>query len=144
MNNKSCPISLESVDASLVRINSFYVGVVFALFILTQNPLIVLFLSLDFITRIFLSKEYSLLIQLSKMTKKLLNMKSNPVDSAPKKLASYFGLIFVVSIFFTTVLGFSLVSSVLSLVLAICIFLEVTFSYCLGCEIYHLYKKFVI
>lgn len=144
MNNKSCPISLESVDASLVRINSFYVGVVFALFILTQNPLIVLFLSLDFITRIFLSKEYSLLIQLSKMTKKLLNMKSNPVDSAPKKLASYFGLIFVVSIFFTTVLGFSLVSSVLSLVLAVCIFLEVTFSYCLGCEIYHLYKKFVI
>ena len=144
MNNKSCPISLESVDASLVRINSFYVGVVFTLFILTQSPFIILFLSLDFITRIFLSKEYSLLIQLSKMTKKLLNMKSNPVDSAPKKLASYFGLIFVVSIFFTTVLGFSLVASVLSLVLAVCIFLEVAFSYCLGCEIYHLYKKFVI
>ena len=142
MSNKSCPISLESVDASVVRINSFYVGAVFALFVVTQSPFVILFLLLDFTTRIFINKEYSPLIQLSKKTKKILNLKSNFVDNAPKKLASYFGLSFVFAIFVATLTDFSLVSSILSLILAVCIFLEVAFSYCLGCEVYHLYKRF--
>ena len=144
MTTKSCPISQESVDASVVRINSFYVGSVFAVFVLTQNPFIILFLVLDFITRIFLNKEYSLLIQLSKKTKKLLKMKSEIVDNAPKKLASYFGLTFVVAIFIATLFGFSSIVYSLSIVLGACIFLEVAFSYCLGCEVYHLYKRFVV
>ena len=144
MQNKSCPISLKSIDASLVRINSFYVAVVFALFFLTESSLIILFLLFDFITRIFIDKEYSLLIMLSKKTKQLLHVKSNIVDNAPKKLASYFGLLFVGFISIATLLGFSGVSLVLSIVLGACIFLEVVFSYCLGCEVYHLYKRFVV
>ena len=144
MQNKSCPISLKSIDASLVRINSFYVGVVFALFVLTQNPFIILFLVLDFTTRIFFNKEYSLLIMLSKRTKQFLHVESHLVDSAPKKLASYFGLIFVVSIAASTLLGLSSLSLLLSVVLGACLFLEIAFSYCLGCEIYHLYKRFLV
>jgi len=144
MNAKSCPISQESVDANVVRINSFFVGAIFAIFVLTQNPFVILFLVLDFITRIFVNKEYSLLIQLSKRMKKLLKMKSNLVDNAPKKLASYFGLSFVVAIFIATLFNFTSIVYTLSVVLGVCIFLEVAFSYCLGCEVYHLYKRFVV
>lgn len=143
MSTKSCPISFELIDANLVRINSFYVGLLFMLFLFTQNSAIILFLLFDFITRIFINKEYSLLIMLSKKTKQVLNIQAKMQDIAPKRLASYFGLIFTAFIAVSSLLGFEIVLYSSSAILAICIFLEVAFSYCLGCEIYHLYKRFI-
>ena len=141
---KSCPISFELIDANIVRINSFYLGLVFLLFIFTQNSAIILFLVLDFVTRIFINKEYSLLIMISKKTKQLFNVQTKMEDIAPKRLASYFGLLFTTIIALTSLLGFSLLLNIFSAVLLICILLEVTFSYCIGCEVYHLYKKIFV
>jgi len=143
MSAKSCPISFELIDANIVRINSFYVGLVFMLFLLTQNSAIILFLVFDFITRIFINRNYSLLIMLSRKTKELLSIQTRMEDIAPKRLASYFGLIFTVVISISSLLGLEIALYTLSGILAICIVLEVAFSYCLGCEVYHLYKRFV-
>jgi hypothetical protein len=142
MQAKSCPISFELIDANIVRINSFYVGLVFILFLLTQNSMIIFFLVLDFIIRIFIAKEYSLLIMLSKITKKLLDVSDKMEDFAPKRLASYFGLLFTLGISMSTILGFTFFLYLLSTIFLLCIVLEVAFSYCLGCEVYHFYKKF--
>jgi len=142
MQAKSCPISFQLIDANVVRINSFYIGVVFTLFCLTQNSTIISFLVLDFISRIFINKEYSLLIMLSKVTKKLLNVEDKMEDLAPKRLAAYFGFVFTVIISLSSFLGFVFILNLLSGIFLFCIFLEVAFSYCLGCEVYHLYKKF--
>ena len=141
MNNKSCPISLISVDSNVARINAFYVGILFTIFIVLQNSTLVLFLILDFTIRIFLNKEYSLLYMLSKKTKQLLKLESVKVDAAPKKLAALFGLVFLLAITAVHLANLTTLFYIFSAVLLACIFFEVAFSYCLGCEIYHLYKK---
>ncbi len=141
MNNKSCPISLVSVDSNVARINAFYVGLLFVAYMFTLNSAIILFLILDFSTRIFFNKEYSLLFILSKMTKSILKLQTEKVDAAPKKLAAVFGLVFLLTIFLVSLVHLTLLFYILSGILLSCIFLEVVFSYCLGCEIYHLYKR---
>jgi len=141
MNNKSCPISLISVDSNIARINAFYVGIIFTLFILFQNLALVLFLILDFATRIFFKKEYSLLFILSMQTKQILKLESVKVDAAPKKLAALFGLVFLLAITAVHFANLTTLFYIFSGVLLACIFFEVAFSYCLGCEIYHLYKR---
>lgn len=141
MSSKSCPISLISVDSNMARINAFYVGLLFTLYVITQYLPLIYFLILDFTIRIFFKKEYSLTYMLSLFTKSIFNVKSIPVDAAPKKLASYFGLLFVILVAFTSLVNLTFLFYTLSLILLACIFLEVFFSYCLGCEIYHLYQK---
>lgn len=141
MNNKSCPISLISVDSNIARINAFYVGIIFTMFLFTLNFTLILFLILDFSTRIFLRKEYSLLFVLSKKTKNIFNFQTIKVDAAPKKLAALFGLVFLVVILGLQLVNLTFFVYIFSGVLLACIFLEVAFSYCLGCEIYHLYQR---
>jgi len=141
MNNKSCPISLISVDSNIARINAFYVGLIFTVYLLVQNNALIFFLILDFATRIFLKKEYSLLFILSKNTKTIMRLESIKVDGAPKRLAAIFGLVFLISIAILHFANLTLAFYIFSVILLVCIFLEVVFSYCLGCEVYHLYKK---
>lgn len=141
MTNQSCPVSLISVDSNIARINAFYVGILFSLYLITGFPLLVLFLIVDFFTRIFLEKEYSLLHILSKTTKKILKLQTIKVDAAPKRLAAFFGLFFLVAIFVLNLFQLTFVAYIFGAILLVCIFLEVVFSYCLGCEIYHIYKK---
>lgn len=141
MTEQSCPVSLISVDSNIARINAFYVGILFSLYLVTGFPLLVLFLIVDFSTRIFLQKEYSLLHILSKATKKILKLPTLKVDAAPKRLAAFFGLFFLVTIFILNFFNLTLLAYICGVILLLCIFLEVVFSYCLGCEIYHIYKK---
>ncbi|HIC13041.1 MAG TPA: DUF4395 domain-containing protein [Sulfurimonas sp.] len=143
MNNKSCPISLVSIDSNIARINAFYTGMLIVIYVLTPQVPILYFLILDFSTRLFYKREYSFLFILSSATKDILKLKSVKVDAAPKRLANYFGLIFAVLITLTALLKLTSIMYILVIVLLICVFLEVIFNYCLGCEIYYLYKKFL-
>ena len=143
MNSKSCPISLVSVDSNIARINAFYTGVLVVVFLVTLELGIIYFLILDFATRLFLKKEYSFLFILSSATKDILHLPSLKVDAAPKRLANFFGLFFLLAIALATLLNFSSLMYILAAILLACVMLEVLFSYCLGCEIYHLYKRFL-
>jgi len=144
MSNKSCPISLISVDGNIARVNAFYVGTLFSLYLITTSSALVYFLIIDFMIRLFLNKNYSPLFLLSKKTKELLNLQNDIVDAAPKRLASFFGLVFLVTIALLNLLHLTLLFYIFSIILLLCITLEVLFSYCLGCEIYHLYKKIFV
>ncbi len=143
MKNKSCPISLVSVDSNIARINAFYTGMLVVAYIFTLQVPILYFLILDFSTRLFYKREYSFLFILSSATKDILKLKLVKVDAAPKRLANYFGLIFAVLITLTALFELTSIMYILVIVLLICVFLEVVFNYCLGCEIYHLYKRFL-
>jgi len=100
-------------------------------------------LVLDFFLKVAQKKEYSLLFILALRTKKVLNLKSVKVDAAPKRLAAFFGLVFSILIGITALLKLVIIMYVLVVVLLACIFLEIAFNYCLGCEIYYLYKRFL-
>lgn len=143
MNNISCPVSLVSIDSNVARINAFYTGMFIVTYALTLQVPILYFLILDFSTRLFYKREYSFLFILSSATKNILKLKSVKVDAAPKRLANYFGLIFAVLITLTALLNLTAIMYSLVIILLVCVFLEVVFNYCLGCEIYHLYKRFL-
>ncbi len=143
MSQKSCPISFIKVDANIVRINASYILLFFSLYLNTSNRFILLFLIADFIIRLFINKDYSPLYFLSARTKELLHVKSKFEDAAAKRLATYFGLIFLVLILLFDLLHTELFFYSTSGILLVCLFLEVAFNYCLGCKMYYLYKRFV-
>jgi len=144
MSQTSCPISFVKIDANVVRINAFYILLLFSLYLITLNKFILLFLIADFAIRLFGNKDYSPLFFLSLRTKELLHVKSKYEDAAAKRLATYFGLTFLVLILLFDLLHVELLLYSTSAILLLCIFLEVAFNYCLGCKIYYLYKRFVV
>ena len=144
MSHKSCPISFIKIDANIVRINAFYILVLFSLYLLSMNKFIILFLLTDFAIRLFVSKSYSPLYFLSSRTKELLRVKTKLEDNAPKTLATYFGFLFLSLILLFDLLHVETLFYATSGVLLVCLFLELAFDYCLGCKIYYLYKRFVV
>ncbi len=144
MQSKSCPISLFRVDANIARVGAFYVALFLLLFLFTHNSFFIYFLTFDFATRIFLQKEWSLIYHLASFTKKVLHLETMMIDAAPKRLAMFFGLAFSVAISAVSLFSLPVFVYLLSGVLLGCVVLEVLFSYCLGCEIYHLYKKLTL
>ncbi|MEN4046897.1 DUF4395 domain-containing protein [Sulfurimonas sp. NWX367] len=143
MSQKSCPISFIKVDANIVRINASYILLLFSLYLSTSSRGIVLFLIADFMIRLFIDKNYSPLYFLSARTKELLHVKSKFEDAAAKRLATYFGLIFLVFIVLFDLLHAQMLFYIMSGVFLVCLFLEVAFNYCLGCKMYYLYKRFM-
>ena len=144
MSQKSCPISFIKIDANIVRLNAFYILLLLSLYLITFNKVIILFLIADFSIRLFANKSYSPLYFLSLRTKELFHVKSRFEDNAPKRLASYFGFMFLVLIFLFDVLGLEMLLYATSGILLVCLFLELVFNYCLGCKIYYLYKRFIV
>lgn len=144
MSHKSCPISFIKIDANIVRINAFYILILFSLYLFSMNKLIILFLLADFAIRLFVSKNYSPLYFLSSRTKELLHVKTKLEDNAPKTLATYFGFLFLSLILLFDLLHVETLFYATSGVLLVCLFLELAFDYCLGCKIYYLYKRFVV
>ena len=144
MSHKSCPVSFIKIDANIVRINAFYILVLFSLYLFSMNKFIILFLLTDFAIRLFVSKNYSPLYFLSSRTKELLHVRTKLEDNAPKTLATYFGFLFLSLILLFDLLHVETLFYATSGMLLVCLFLELAFDYCLGCKIYYLYKRFVV
>ena len=144
MSQQSCPVSFVKIDANIIRINAFYVAVLFSIYLLTLNKFIILFLIADFIIRLFINKNYSPLFILSGITKTFLHVETKLEDVAPKTLAAYFGLLFLSLIFLSQLFHLNIFFYTISLILLVCLFLEIVFDYCLGCKIYYLYKRFIV
>ncbi len=144
MSQHSCPVSFIKVDANIIRINAFYIAVLFSLYLLTLNKFIILFLISDFVIRLFINKNYSPLFTLSTITKTFLHVKTKLEDIAPKTLATYFGFMFLNLIFLLQLFHLNTFFYVISSILLLCLFLEIFFDYCLGCKMYYLYKRFIV
>lgn len=140
MKNKSCPVSFVSVDGNVTRISSFYFGLILFAYLATMYDAILYSLIVDFIVRLFIGQKYSLLIILATQTKNIFRIKEHRVDSAAKRLAAIFGLLFLVLIAIASFLGLNILLYVLCVILFACIIMEVTIAYCVGCEVYYLVK----
>lgn len=141
--SKSCPISLKQIDGTIVRINAFIITILVLSFLISSNVLILYFIFIDFIIRVSKYNTYSLVFNFSKAIKKIFKLKTKMTDSGSKRWAMFFGLFFM----FITIILYSLdlkVALYISIIfLLICSSLEAFFSFCLGCEIYYIYKKLV-
>ena len=144
MRNRSCPVSFISIDGNITRISSFYFGLIFTVYLFRMYDIIIYFLIIDFMVRLFIGQKYSLLIMLSTQTKNILHIQEHLVDSGAKRLAALFGFLFLVIISISSILGLDMLLYIFSAILLACIIMEVTISYCFGCEIYYLYMKYIV
>lgn len=138
---RSCPVSFEQVDGTIARINAVFITLLVSLFLFTTYTNILYFLVLDFGLRVFGYHSLSVIFHVSRLVKKIFALKTHMTDAAAKKLAASFGLFFVVLMSVFSDLHLDKALYITSTILLICSSLEVVFNYCLGCEIYHIYKK---
>jgi hypothetical protein len=136
--SQTCPISLNRIDAHLVRIIAAQVITVALLLLFTHHLLFAFVLLFDFSVRIFKLKKLSLFAMIANFIISHFQIASQPCDEAPKRFALYLGLAII--ILFTLLFGLklTLIASLLVGILLICAFLEAAFDYCIGCKIYYL------
>ena len=138
---RSCPISSKQIDGTIARINAVFITLLIIIFLLTSNTIILYFLAIDFLLRLSNYKSWSLIFIFSTGVKKLFTLKTKMTDAAAKKLAALFGLVFIVVMIIFTSLDLDIALYITAAILLYCTSLEVLFNYCVGCEIYHIFKK---
>ncbi|MBE0492192.1 MAG: DUF4395 domain-containing protein [Sulfurospirillum sp.] len=139
--SQSCPISLKLVDGTIARINAFWITSLVLLFLATSQVGLLYFLFLDFIIRLSGYLNYSLVFLTSRFVKKIFGLKTKMTDGAAKKLAAYFGLVFIGLMIFCWLFDLHVALHVTAFILLTCSSLEVLFNYCVGCKIYYIFKK---
>lgn len=138
---QACPLIFRQIDGTVARLNALSVTIVLIIFLITTEPLLLLFLAMDFMIRLYGRKPLSPVYQLSLAFKKLLGLQTAMTDAGAKRLAGHFGLAFV----FITLAAYFLQLSVImygaAALFLFCLILELLFGYCIGCKIYFLYRK---
>ncbi|MBC8237721.1 MAG: DUF4395 domain-containing protein [Helicobacteraceae bacterium] len=137
----SCPLNFVQVDSNASRLSSLMVAFLVVIYLVTSIEYILFFLVLDFSTRLFINKEYSLISILSLNLRKSLRMQEKFTDGGAKRLAGIFGLIFVSMLVVTHFLNLNSLTYIVAGVFLSCSLLDVFINYCLGCQIYYIVKK---
>lgn len=138
---QSCPINFQSYDSTVSRISSLFVVLFVAVYLYSGQIPVMFFLLLDLFVRLFVDKRFSPLYHVSLWMKKMLALGSVNKDSASKRLASYFGLLFSFFIILFHFLHLYEALYVTAGIYIICLLLDAFFDFCLGCKIYYLVKK---
>ncbi|PHR56020.1 MAG: CDP-alcohol phosphatidyltransferase [Arcobacter sp.] len=136
MPGNRCPISYIQVDENVIRIQAFYISLFAVSYLVTESITIILILFIDFLTRSLKCPEYSVLFNLSQITKKIFKISSVSVDAGPKYFANNIGL-FVISlaIIFSFIHLEPLALITVSVLLS-CALLESVFGFCIACKFY--------
>jgi hypothetical protein len=136
-----CPLLFRQIDGTIARLNTISVSAVLVLFLLTAEPLLMLFLAVDFMIRLYGRKPFSPVYQVSSALKKFFGLQTVMVDAGAKRLAGHFGLVFVAFTLVAYFLQLPLLMYAAAAVFLFCLMLELVFGYCIGCKIYFLYRK---
>ncbi len=134
-----CPISYKQIDATTVRILSLFVFAGVAWMLWSASLLAAMLLVIDFMIRLYWSRNYSPLFLSARAVQHFLGLPQRYEDAAAKRLAAHFGLLFMllflVFIWQQQWLWLYGAASIFFL----CSGLEILFGYCIGCKIYYLY-----
>ncbi len=141
-SNAICPISNQKIDENVARLNGAFVVLFLALFLVTQNILIVFALLIDFILRSVELSKYSPLANASKYIVNILNIKKQVINAGPKIFAARIGVVFNLAIVFTSYLNFDILTISIVGIFAFCAFLESAFGFCVACKLYPFVYKF--
>ena len=136
MKNLICPVSNKKANENIVRITAFWVVVLTVLFIIFPNPIIPLFLALDFYIRAFTRLPYSPLSWISAGIGRSLNFTPRWIDKAPKIFAARVGFLFSMLMLVLTLSGVTIAAISTASVLVLFAFLECGLNFCAGCWVY--------
>lgn len=137
----SCPLNFVQMDAYASRIGSFMVSSLIMLYLFTSVEYILYFLLIDFFMKLFVDRKYSLIARTALVLRKVLGFEENFVDGGAKRLAAYFGLVFVLLLIASHFIGSLALIYAVGGVFVSCALLDVAIDYCLGCHVYHIIKK---
>ena len=137
----NCPLTFKKVESHISRLSSFLVSSLIITYLITSNVYILYFLFIDFLIRLYMDKSYSLIFLFAKAIKNILALQDSFCDGGAKRLAAYFGLLFVFLLIVTHSLDQWLVSLAIGAVFLVCSLLDVLFDFCIGCKVYYLIKR---
>lgn len=138
---QSCPINFQTFDNTLSRISSLTIALLVAFYLYSGFVVVIFFVMIDLLLRVFVDKRFSPVYYLSLSVKRLFGLKSVMKDSASKRLATYFGLLFSSLLIGFHFLHFQEALYATAAVYILCLLLDSFFDFCLGCKIYYVIKK---
>ncbi len=141
---ESCPINYERIDANRFRIASLIIFMIVLWHLYSESWIIVMLLAVDLMVRLYVNKQYSPILQMARWFQHLLRIESRIEDAAPKRLAAYFALLFMLLLGISSYMHYNLFHLLIAGVFLICSALEIGFGYCLGCKIYYVLQRYHI
>ncbi len=139
---QSCPISLRSVDAHIVRIVSFQIAMSTIAFLITQEGFFAYLICFDFILRALRKHMFSPFYMIANQIVAKWSIDPQWCDESPKRFALYLGLVLSLFLVFVFQSGFHLLAITASVVLFTCAMLETLFDFCIGCKLYFVIQFF--
>ncbi len=138
---KVCPITGKVVNENVARVNSALVILLFGLYLMTNNPLIIVFVLVDFAIRGYFDPKLSVLTSIS--TKLLAWFKVPPkrINAGPKMFAAQVGGGLATFVLICHATGWNSSGCVFAAVLMFFAFLETAFGYCVACKLYPLIRR---
>lgn len=139
--SQQCPLIFRQVDATVTRINTLFVILGIIAFLVTQNPVVLILLIVDFILRLYGYKHLSPINISSLFIQKKFSLPTKMEDAGAKRLAAFFGTGFTIALLICSLLDANFAIAFISGVFLFCATLELIFGYCIACKIYYIAKK---
>ncbi|MFY9143065.1 DUF4395 domain-containing protein [Sulfuricurvum sp.] len=139
--SQQCPLIFRQVDATVTRINTFFVISSIIAFLATQSVAILILLIIDFMLRLYGYKQFSPIQNLSLLIQQKFSLPVKMEDAGAKRLAAQFGVGFTVALVIASWAGANLAAAAIAGIFLFCAALELLFGYCIACKIYYIAKK---
>ncbi len=136
-----CPVSKETIDENLARLNAGFVFLILIFFWFTQSIIPIAFLLADFALRASGNGKYSPVSVFSRTILSALPLQIRAINAGPKLFAARVGAIFSLLILVFLLLEYHSAAFIVSGVLGFFSFLESAFNFCVACKIYPLLYK---
>ncbi|SFP30032.1 DUF4395 domain-containing protein [Hydrogenimonas thermophila] len=131
-----CPISFERIDTHTLRLSGIFLFLFTLLFVSENSIIWLLPVVLELAIRAIFSAKYAPMFILSKMVINILKIAPQLEDAAPKRFAVRIGFLMAVLILLFSLFGVDKIATFISIILLLCIGLEVIFKFCVGCVMY--------
>ncbi len=138
---KVCPITEKRIDENVARLNAFITVVFILLYIVFNFWAGMIFLLFDFTMRGFIDRQYSLIAQTNIKIVQALRLKPKLINAGPKIFAAQVGVLFTILIVLGLALNYTLFPLVLAGILGFFSFLELSFGFCVACQIYPFIRR---
>lgn len=138
----SCPLLFRQVDATVSKISTTIVIGFLGVYFMTVWVPILFFLILDLVVRLSGHKEYSPIYISAQCLQGFMNLPVKMEDAGGKRLAAFFGMVFILGILITHFLDLLLLQKAIAIVFLICALPDILFNYCIACKIYTCTKRF--
>ncbi len=138
---KQCPLLFRQVDATVIRINTLFVMAGVVIYVSSGFVAIILAVIADFLLRLSGKKNLSPTQTASAWIQKKFSLPSKMEDAGAKRLAAFFGVVFMGAIVLFHWLEIGWAIHGVAIVYLLCASLELLFGYCIACKLYYLGQK---